>query len=231
MAVAVNSVHKIYCQVIFVNLKNRFVSVMKLYEFVSAEDNPPFDAKGKTNLQVDDMAWTRNDAFLILMFNTGALAVLPRLGSQLLKIYNPTIINVHYKDAANFTQYKVPRGFNELIPKNEIQTKVKKHQKSSEQAATSPNGSSGYRLAMHPSEEAFIVYSGCVVYLMQLELEPEMQELFDQENKNYYFMRFCFSMKSLARDQETLQKIPQLLTSKLPICEFDKNQEKLDNNE
>ena len=54
---------------------------MKLFEFVSADDNPPFDSHGKTNLQVDDLAWTRNDAFLILMFNTGALAVLPRLGS------------------------------------------------------------------------------------------------------------------------------------------------------
>ena len=42
-------------------------------------------------------------------------------------------------------------------------------------------------------------------------------------------MRFCFSMKSLSRDHETLSKIPQLLTSKLPICEFDKNQDKLDN--
>ena len=120
LAVAINSMHKIYCQVMFVSLKNEFVSVMKLFEFVSADDNPPFDSKGKTNLQVDDLAWTRNDAFLILMFNTGALAVLPRLGSQLLKCYNPTIINVHYKDAQNFTQYKLPRGFNELIPKTEI---------------------------------------------------------------------------------------------------------------
>ena len=102
----------------FVSVKNRFVSLMKLFEFVSAEDNPPFDSKGKTNLQVDDLAWTRNDAFLILMFNTGALAVLPRLGSQLLKIYNPTIVNVN---TDSFGHYKVPRGFNELFLKNEIQ--------------------------------------------------------------------------------------------------------------
>ena len=81
----------------------------------------------------------------------------------------------------------------------------------------------GYRIAMHPIEEAFIIYSGKIAFLMQLEFEPELQELFDQENKSYYFMRFCFSMKSLSKDQETLQKIPQLLTSKLPICEFDKN--------
>ena len=103
LAVAVNSVHKIYCQILFVSLKSQFVSVMKLFEFISADDNPPFDTKGKTNLQIDDMAWTRNDAFVVMMFNTGALAVLPRLGSQLLKIYNPTIINVHYKDAQNFS--------------------------------------------------------------------------------------------------------------------------------
>ena len=69
LAVAVNSLHKIYCQIMFVNIKNQFVSVMKLFEFISADDNPPFDNLGKTNLQVDDMAWTRNDAFLILMFN------------------------------------------------------------------------------------------------------------------------------------------------------------------
>ena len=31
-------------------MKNQFVSVMKLFEFVSADDNPPFDIKGKTNL-------------------------------------------------------------------------------------------------------------------------------------------------------------------------------------
>ena len=49
-----------------------------------------------------------------------------------MKIYNPTIINVHYKDAANFTQYKVPRGFNELIPKTEIQAKIKKWKKPNE---------------------------------------------------------------------------------------------------
>jgi hypothetical protein len=185
-------------------MKNQFVSVMKLFEFVSADDNPPFDSKGKTNLQVDDLAWTNNDAFLILMFNTGALAVLPRLGSQLLQIYNPTIINVHYNDAANFTQYKMPRGFNELIPKNEISTKVRKLKKPDGSAMQTSNGSTGYRIAMHPSEEAFIIYSGSVAYVMQLELEPELSELFDQENKSYYFMRFCFSMKSLSKDQETL---------------------------
>lgn len=212
-------------------MKSKFVSVMKLFEFVTADDNPPFDSKGKTNLQVDDFAWTNNDAFLILMLNTGAMAVLPRLGCQLLKIFNPTIVNVHYKDAPNYEQYKVPRGFNELIPKSDVSTKVKKTKGLDKQLLQTANGSTGYRIQMHPSEEAFIIYSGSVAYVMQLELEPELSELFDHENKSYFFMRFCFSMKNLARDQETLAKIPQLLTSKLPICEFDKNHEKFQNME
>ena len=125
VAVAINSIHKIYCQVLFVNLQNQFISTMKLYEFVSAEDNPPFDSRGKTNLQVDDMAWTRNDAFLILMFNTGAISVLPRLGSQLLKIFNPTLGNIHGNDIANQNNYKVPRGFNELIPSTQVSATIR----------------------------------------------------------------------------------------------------------
>ena len=141
---------------------------MKLFEFVSADDNPPFDSRGKTNLQVDDLAWTRNDAFLILMFNTGALAVLPRLGSQLLKIFNPTIANVNQIDVTNVANYKVPRGFNELFPNGAVSSLVKKSQQveGAQTTSLSPNGSSGYRISMHPDEEAFIVYSGSVVFVM-----------------------------------------------------------------
>ena len=115
------------------------------------------------------------------MFNTGALAVLPRLGNSLLQIYNPTIINVHYNDAANFTSYKVPRCFNELIPKIEITKKVKKQYKNSNanNKGVWNNESNGYRIAMHPSEEAFVIYSGSVAYLMQLELDIDLQDLFN----------------------------------------------------
>ena len=81
LAIVANSIHKYFCQIIFVNLKTKFVNAMKLFNFVTTTDSPPFDAKGKTSLLVDDFAWTRNDAFVILMFNTGALAMLPRLGS------------------------------------------------------------------------------------------------------------------------------------------------------
>jgi hypothetical protein len=102
LAVALNSVHKIYCQLMFVNLKTSFATTMKLYEFVSPDDNPPFDRKGKTNLIVDDLAWTNNDAFLLILFNSGALSIIPRLGSALLKVFNPTIVNVDRQDALLF---------------------------------------------------------------------------------------------------------------------------------
>ena len=126
MAIVANSVHKYYCQLIFVNLKTKFVNSMQLSNFVTTVDYPPFDSKGKTSLQIDDLAWTRNDAFVILMFNTGALALLPRLGSQLLKIYNPTLMNVDRNDAQLYEQYNQPRGFNELIMSRELSAKVKK---------------------------------------------------------------------------------------------------------
>jgi len=81
IAVVVNSFHMIYCQVIFMNFETSFCASISLFNFVTAEDSPPTDIKGKTNLQIDDISWTHNDAFLILVFNTGAIAVLPRLGS------------------------------------------------------------------------------------------------------------------------------------------------------
>ena len=65
--------------------------------------------------------------------------------------------------------------------------------------------------------------------MMRLELEPELTELFERNNMSFYFMRFCFSMQSLVRDPEIMDKIPQLLTSKLPLFEFEKNQEKFEN--
>jgi hypothetical protein len=84
VAVVVNSVHMIYCQVLFMNFETSFCATISLFNFVTPEDTPPTDIKGKTNLEIDDIAWTHNDAFLLMVFNTGAIAVLPRLGSQLL---------------------------------------------------------------------------------------------------------------------------------------------------
>lgn len=86
-------------------MQTKFASQLNLFEFVSAEDGPPFDLKGQTNLQVDDLAWSHSDAFVLLMLNSGALAVLPRLGNSLIRILNPTLPNVDYNDAHLYSQY------------------------------------------------------------------------------------------------------------------------------
>ena len=89
---------------------------------------------------------------------------------------------------------------------------------------------SRYKLSMHPNMEAFIVYDHYAAFIMRLELEPELSELFDRKNTSYYFIRFCLSMSTLSKDQDILEKVPQLLTSKLPLFEFEKNEEQFTNN-
>ncbi len=42
---------------------------------------------------------------------------------------------------------------------------------------------------------------------------------------SFFFMRFCISLDRLSVDPEILEKIPQLLTNKLPLFEFEKNAE------
>jgi hypothetical protein len=81
---------------------------------------------------------------------------------------------------------------------------------------------------MHPFDLAFTVYDGQVAFVMRMELEPELTELFDRQNMSYYFMRFCLSMKKLASEPDILEKIPKLLTNKLPLFEMEKEFEKLD---
>jgi hypothetical protein len=154
------------------------------------------------------------------MFSTGALAVLPRLGSQLLSIFNPTLANVQSKEVQMFEQYKHPRMFNQLIVSTEVMQHVKKLKGEVKQR---------YRIVMHPFELSFTVYDGQVVFVMRMELEPELMELFDRQNMAYYFMRFCFSMRKLAVDPEILDKVPKLLTNKLPLFEVEKDMEKMDN--
>jgi hypothetical protein len=58
-----------------------------------------------------------------------------------------------------------------------------------------------------------------------MDFEPELSELFGKSNMSFFFVRFCISLERLAVDQDILEKIPQLLTNKLPLFEFDKNAE------
>lgn len=89
-----NSPHMVYCSVVFSNFDSSLAVQIKLMDFVEPDDCPCFDNRGKTNLCIDDAHWTSNDAFVIILFSSLTFAVLPRLGSNLIATYNPTIINI-----------------------------------------------------------------------------------------------------------------------------------------
>ena len=79
---------------------------------------------------------------------------------------------------------------------------------------------------MHSKEEQFLITDGNhVCFNLRMDFEPELSELFGKSNMSYFFVRFCISLERLAVDPEILEKIPQLLTNKLPLFEFDKNVE------
>lgn len=64
-----------------------------------------------------------------------------------------------------------------------------------------------------------------MVFIFRIEYEPELTDLFSKTNMSYFFLRFCISLDRLAIDPDILEKIPQLLTNKLPLFEFEKNVE------
>jgi hypothetical protein len=59
---------------------------------------------------------------------------------------------------------------------------------------------------------------------LDITLQSELNELFSDSNTSFYYLRFCFSMKCLAEDEDILEKVPYLLTNKLPLFEFMKNE-------
>jgi hypothetical protein len=115
--IAVNSPHMVYCKVIFVDTTVRFASGFKIANLIKPDDSPPAVSRtGKTSLTISSLEWTHNDAFVVILFSTGALAVLPRLASSFLKMYNPTVQNIGGNDMLR-EQYEKPRWFNEVIMK------------------------------------------------------------------------------------------------------------------
>jgi hypothetical protein len=105
----------VYCQAFFTSFDTSLSVNIKLFDYVTPDDCPSFDNRGKTNLCIDDAAWTKNDAFIILIFNFCTFAVLPRLGNSLIAIFNPTIANISIKQVDSFHHYRCPRKFNELV--------------------------------------------------------------------------------------------------------------------
>ena len=95
VAVILNSEHMVFCQILFINVQTKFLSQAKLASMVKTDDSPPHNKQGKTSLCISSIAFTRDDAFLLLFFSKGAVGILPRLGSALIKIFNPTISYLH----------------------------------------------------------------------------------------------------------------------------------------
>jgi hypothetical protein len=89
-AIAISSQHMLFNSLLWVSGKKKFSSWLSLASLVKPDDSPPFTAQGKTGLQVASLAWSKDNAFLFILFEKGALSVIPRLGSQMMKIYNPT---------------------------------------------------------------------------------------------------------------------------------------------
>jgi hypothetical protein len=62
--------------------------------------------------------------------------------------------------------------------------------------------------------------------------ESEIEGLFTgTANQSFYYLRFCLSLPQLARSDEILENIPYLLTNKLPLFEFQKNELRFDDDQ
>jgi len=77
---------------------------------------------------------------------------------------------------------------------------------------------------MQDSEDRLIATDGHFVFEFEIQMEPELQNLFDEKNTAFYFIRFCYSLPKLSVDEDILASVPQLLTNKLPIYEYEKNE-------
>jgi hypothetical protein len=78
----------------FITHKSSIGSCFKTANLIKADDSPPvLNRTGRQSLEIIELQWTHNDAFVLVLFTTGALAVLPRLASSFIKVMNPTRLN------------------------------------------------------------------------------------------------------------------------------------------
>lgn len=99
----------------FVCTKNNIATCFQTATLVKPDDSPPASRYCKMNLTISSLVWTHNDAFVIAIFSSGAIAVLPRLTGNFLKIINPTICMASKGDTSLAQHYSVPRSFIEVF--------------------------------------------------------------------------------------------------------------------
>jgi len=83
----------------------------------------------------------------------GAIGILPRLGSALIKIFNPTISHLQ-RSHSLWEQYQQPRLFNEIFSRD-------------------PKSDS-WRIHMQDSEDRLIATDGRFVFEFEIQMEPEL---------------------------------------------------------
>lgn len=57
----INSIHILYCQVLFYCSETETSTLLKVYNLVTPTDHLPFDEKGKTSLWIDDASFSPDD--------------------------------------------------------------------------------------------------------------------------------------------------------------------------
>ena len=58
IAVILNSEHMVFCQILFINMKTKFVNQAKLASMVKTDDSPPHNKLGKTSLCISSLTFT-----------------------------------------------------------------------------------------------------------------------------------------------------------------------------
>ena len=79
-AVALNSSHPFFTHLLFLNPITGIASSRKLCNYVSVEDMPSTTEDGHTSFWIDDMTWSPDANYLLVLFKVGNLSVFSRLG-------------------------------------------------------------------------------------------------------------------------------------------------------
>ena len=110
--VALNSSFIFYTKLMFIKYDESQVALqIDLYSLIGTHEQPPTNTEtGKAELIVEDAQWTPDNQFVLILlrgassshrnldhkaYRPGTLCILPRLGVQFTRIFNPTRFNLH----------------------------------------------------------------------------------------------------------------------------------------
>ncbi|CAG9315658.1 unnamed protein product [Blepharisma stoltei] len=82
-AIAVNSSHPFFCQLVFMNPATGIASTRKLCNYVTVDDMPSTSQDGHTSFWIDDMSWSPDDTYLAVIYRVGYFSIFSRLGEPI----------------------------------------------------------------------------------------------------------------------------------------------------